>query len=159
MTAAHRFLVDEMLVNLAHWIRAAGYDAEIVESSMTDRYLINQARTEQRWLLTRDHKMTEYRKAANNVILMSCKSLDECVQQLNRQLAIHWLYKPLSRCMMCNTLIEPARDIHWKRVPDTSRQYVKSLNWCPGCDRVYWEGSHSRRIRQRLQEWAQSASA
>lgn len=159
MIPSHRFIVDEMLANLAHWLRAAGYDAELAEGGMADRELIKLARADQRWLLTRDHKMIEFRQAAETVILLRCQRLDDCVMQLNHHLAIHWLYKPLSRCMMCNAVIEPASDLHWLRVPATSRQYAESLYWCPGCDRVYWEGSHSRRIRQRLQDWARRASA
>lgn len=157
MTASHRFLVDEMLTNLAHWLRAAGYDTELAESGVADRELIKQARTDKRWLLTRDHKMVEFRQATDNVILLRSQSLEGYVQELNHDLAIHWLYKPLSRCMMCNTLIELAADLHWRRVPENSRQYIKTLYWCPGCDRVYWDGSHTRRIRQRLQDWSLQA--
>lgn len=49
-----RFLCDEMLLGLAKWLRAAGYDTTVAKAGLTDRELLQEAVTEDRILLTRD---------------------------------------------------------------------------------------------------------
>ena len=63
-----KFLCDEMLANLARWLRAAGYDTLLAQQRASDRALLEQARTEDRWLLTRDHKLLEFRAAPGRVL-------------------------------------------------------------------------------------------
>ena len=149
-----RFLCDEMLKGLARWLRAAGYDTEICMSGVPDRLVLQQAVNEDRILITRDHKMMEFRDAGNSVIWLECNDTESCIAALASKTLINWLLNPFSRCLQCNTpLIEASAD-KMERVPDESRKLAHPLRYCPVCDKVYWEGSHVERMRSRLRAWA-----
>jgi uncharacterized protein with PIN domain len=48
-----------------------------------------------------------------------------------------------TRCITCNTPLEEVskEEVADRLLADTSRYYSK-FNKCPGCNRIYWEGSH-----------------
>lgn len=148
-----RFLCDEMLSGLGRWLRAAGYDTLIAGQGVPARELIAQAVRDSRLLLTRDRKLAEFRDAAKTVLVLNGNGLDSSVTELMSRLPVAWDYRPFSRCMVCNTLLEQAASEMIERVPPASRAHVQQLYHCPGCDRVYWEGSHVRRMRARLAAW------
>ncbi len=151
-----KLLCDEMLMRLGRWLRAAGYDTGLAINGENDRELFQRARRESRRLLTRDRKLQEYRHADGTVILLRGNALDEQVHELSQRLSIDWLYRPLSRCLVCNT---PLNDGAPDDIPIPDDIDRNTLHHCPGCGRIYWEGSHSRRMRWRLEAWARKQKA
>jgi uncharacterized protein with PIN domain len=56
------------------------------------------------------------------------------------------------RCTECNTPVEEvAGETVADRVPARLAGQVRFTR-CPGCGRVYWEGSHTRRMRRALEQ-------
>lgn len=144
-----------MLKGLARWLRAAGYDTLIQDNGGSDRAMLQTAAREARLLVTRDRKLTEFRHAAGRVVLLESNSLEDCAQELSRRLALDWLYRPFTRCLVCNTVLVEAGEGARERVPRSSRPHAGALHLCPVCGRVYWEGGHVRRMRARLAGWQQ----
>ena len=149
-----KLLLDEMLAGLARWLRAAGYDTLLASQGTDDGTLLAIARQQQRIFITRDRKISERRDASSIVLLLDCDGLENCAQELTDKANINWQMSPLSRCMECNTPIEPANPEHRNRVPDKGIDKTAPLFYCPRCDKVYWEGSHTRRIRHHLNRWS-----
>ena len=152
----YRFLCDEMLRKLAHWLRAAGYDTDLANEGDSDRSLLEKAVKEKRLFITRDQKLTEFRHAPGTVILLHSNNMHSCAKELQKILAINWLIKPFSRCMLCNTPLTIAEPTFIEKVPMQSRASVKQLFYCRHCDKLYWEGSHVRRLRNMFSQWMQS---
>ena len=152
----HRFLCDEMLRKLAHWLRAAGYDTDLANEGDSDRSLLEKAVKEKRLFITRDQKLTEFRHAPGTVILLHSNNMHSCARELQKTLAINWLMKPFSRCMLCNTPLTIADPAFIEEVPMKSRASVKQLFRCKHCNKLYWEGSHVRRLRNMFTQWMQS---
>lgn len=150
-----KFLCDEMLKNLGQWLRVAGYDVLILPDGTADRLLVERARVEGRLLITRDRKMNEFRNAGEFVILLGCNELEDCVADLNRQLDIDWLYNPFSRCKLCNTELIEADRTAIEMVPREARKSLTQISYCPSCKQLFWDGSHVKRMRQRLEQWNQ----
>lgn len=148
-----RLLCDEMLMRLGRWLRAAGYDTGIAAKGSNDRALFEQARSEGRLLISRDRKFAEYRDAGRHVLVLNCNTLPECAAELKARLGIDWEHRPFSRCLVCNTPVKDAEECHRLMIPAQSLQFHDPLYYCPGCGRVYWGGSHVRRMRKRLAEW------
>lgn len=146
-----------MLKGLGRWLRAAGYDTLIQGNAGTDRTMLHNARQEARLLITRDHKLMEFRHAAGTVVLLHANTLQECIDELTSRLQLNWLYRPFSRCLMCNALLVEADAAAWEQLPGESRLHVDKLLSCPRCAKVYWEGGHVRRMRARLVAWQASA--
>ena len=148
-----KFLCDEMLHGLARWLRAAGYDTAVAEAGEEDGVLLAQARAEGRWLLTRDRKMMERKGSDGTVLLLVCNDTVGCGEALERRLAVEWLHDPFSRCLICNTPLVDAPAGSRERVPENAAAADDPLYYCPLCDRVYWEGGHVRRMREKLEAW------
>jgi uncharacterized protein with PIN domain len=57
--------------------------------------------------------------------------------------------RPFVRCTRCNALLEPlAPEAAAARVPARVRERHARFLSCPGCGRVYWEGTHVERMRR-----------
>jgi uncharacterized protein with PIN domain len=52
-------------------------------------------------------------------------------------------------------LLETGDEHLWARVPEDSQQYISAILYCRHCDKVYWEGTHVRHMRQVLEKWQQ----
>jgi uncharacterized protein with PIN domain len=55
----------------------------------------------------------------------------------------------LSRCAECNEPLRPSdATAVAHRVPERILTTHDAFSECPGCGRVYWEGTHAERIRR-----------
>lgn len=146
-----RFLCDEMLNSLAQWLRIAGYDAAVPAPGATDRQLVDQARAEQRWLITADSDLLEFSCAPFYVIYLTEQSEQARLRELTLRLDLDWCHAPFSRCKNCNTPLHEASDQEKTGFrPGAPERPVQKLLACATCRRLYWEGSHVRRMRQAL---------
>lgn len=147
-----------MLQRLGSWLRAAGYDTLIETDSRDDYAILKQAIEEDRKLITRDKKLLEYRRAPDYVIYLDCNTLDDCVVALDRQLSINWLYQPFSRCLVCNTPLVDADPGQQAAIPADALARTERPLYCPTCQKVYWDGSHVKRMYKRLKTWQVAAT-
>ena len=144
-----RFLVDEMLAALARWLRAAGHDAALAAPGAADIDLRAQAHREGRVLVTRDRTLG----AAPGAVLLVSDRVEDQARELTAAAGVDWLRAPFSRCVMDNTPLAPAGPADLLRMPEESQALRGPFRVCPGCGRVYWPGSHVRRMRARLEGW------
>lgn len=148
-----RFLCDEMFKGLARWLRIAGYDTVIAEAGGSDRELLQRALNEQRYFITRDKKLLEFRHADRAVLLLHCSDTVECMVDLGQRLKLDWLYKPFSRCLLCNTQLQSADASMKKHIPRETIAFLgkePELLRCQPCDKLYWHGSHVDRMMTTL---------
>lgn len=146
-----RFLCDEMLQGVGEWLRVAGYDTETPLNGTVDRDVLAQAVAEDRWLVTRDRELLLHREAPAYVILLSTGDQEENLQELTRRLDLDWLKSPFSRCKRCNT---PLKQGPYPGSPPLPELDLDSIYHCPRCRQTYWEGSHVRRMRDRLRHFS-----
>jgi hypothetical protein len=142
-----------MLAALARWLRAAGYDAALAPPGAPDRTLIDQARAERRVLVTRDRTLAGEAKGVEAVLLPD-GGLDDQADVLGRTLHLDWRLAPFTRCMMDNTPLRSATAEEVAAMPETSRNHPGPFRACPRCGRLFWPGSHVRRMNERLARWA-----
>lgn len=150
-------LCDEMLIRLCRWIRAAGYDCAMLPPGSADREILKLAMQDTRLIITRDRQFLNYRQAEDRVIFMHTQDLDAQALELSRVLSIDWLFRPFSRCLVCNTLLLPAKEEQRSQLRVELRA-DEALWVCPGCHRSYWAGSHVKRMHRRLENWNQMAA-
>ena len=153
-TEARRLLCDSMLARLGRCLRAAGYDTEIAAPSEHDGALLERAIQEDRLLLTCDRGITERRKASGRVVVLPSNGLHRTARTLTSRLQIDWLLRPFSRCLVDNSSLRPANTEELCRLPERARAIGnKDVFICPLCDRIYWPGSHVRRMYEQLNAW------
>ncbi|VAX09789.1 hypothetical protein MNBD_GAMMA25-1272 [hydrothermal vent metagenome] len=142
-----------MFQRLGNWLRAAGYDTVIEQHGRTDYALLQQALKENRLLITRDKKLLEHRRAPGTVVLLDADGLDDCARELGDKISINWLHRPFSRCMVCNTALHAASADQLSSLPKKIQSQVNAPVYCPVCNKLYWDGGHVERMRERLQKW------
>jgi uncharacterized protein with PIN domain len=143
-----RFLCDEMLVRLARLLRAAGYDTYLASGGEKDRDLLHIAREEGRIVLTRDKRLAE--AAQPESVLISGRGVDAEARSLTQGVVLDWDFAPFTRCVMDNARLREATAEEIARMPDPSQALAGPFRACPACGRLYWPGSHVRRMSARL---------
>jgi uncharacterized protein with PIN domain len=142
-----RFVVDGMLGSLARWLRLLGYDTDYA-NQRADPELARVARAENRVLLTRDRGLAARRGV--QALLIESQSLDDQLAQVTAAFPLSPGTRP-GRCSVCNTLLVEATPQEVAgRVPRYVLRRHREFHRCPGCDRVYWRGSHWRNMQARL---------
>ena len=138
--ATYRFAVDPGLGKLIKWLRFLGFDAVPVPVGSgrpcSDRILLIQGARKgvARWPAVLQLRAT--RTSDQLVEIMKCLGIQ--AQDLH----------PLSRCAVCNRMLEPAGVVEVKdRVPEYVARTHQEFTECLTCGRVYWPGTHHDRIR------------
>ncbi len=146
-----RFIADAMLGGLARWLRILGYDTAC-DPGIADAELVRRAAAEGRWILTRDRRLPEEWRVAGCLVLEGEEALDQ-VEEVRRRLELGDPPGLFSRCTVCNGVLESAGpgDVE-EEVPDRVLDAHDRFTRCPECGKVYWPGSHTRRIRRRVDE-------
>jgi uncharacterized protein len=148
-----RFIADRMLGTLTRYLRFMGYDTESANdlppgNAKEDTQLLERARKEGRFLLTRDAELV--RRGGEIAVLVRGEDVMDQVQQLTG-LGLVELRLQLTRCSLCNTELRDA-------YPDeiAGAEYAPrdkggfSFYWCPHCRKLYWNGSHGKRLEERI---------
>jgi hypothetical protein len=144
---------DEMLKGLGRWLRAAGHDTLVASRGMTDADLLGLCRAEDRILLTRDRRLAG-QGGDVRVLRLESDAPDEQAKALREALDLDWRAAPFTRCMMDNATLVEADAEAFARMPPTAAALPGPHRLCPVCSRVYWPGSHVRRIQAQLDAWA-----
>jgi uncharacterized protein with PIN domain len=152
-----RFLCDEMLLRLARLLRAAGYDTYLAAGGQADAALLKLAREEGRVLVTRDKRLAA--AAAPDSVLIAGLGVEAEARALAAALPIRWDAAPFSRCVVDNAPLRDAAPAEVARMPASARAGAGPFRACPACGRLYWPGSHVRRMAQRLAAMAAAREA
>lgn len=148
-----RLLCDEMLAGLARWLRAAGYDTILVRSGMSDAAVIEECRAQGRVLVSRDRQLVREAGPEMPAVLLASDDMDDHARTLADALDLDWTFAPFTRCMVDNTLLQPADPGDLARMPVQARSLPGPFRTCPRCRRVFWPGSHVRRMGDQLRRW------
>lgn len=147
-----RFIADAMLGRLARRLRILGYDTAY-EKVITDEALIERTVRENRWLLTRDRRLTLRKLLRGRHTLILSDDVDGQLHQLHQNLKIvlDLTHQQAYRCADCNVvLISISHDEAAPLVPLFVAQQYEAFLQCPHCRRVFWPGTHWHDLDQRL---------
>ena len=154
----HRFLCDRMLARLGRFLRAAGYDTEIAPTHIDDGELLARAESEARVLLSCDRGLAA-RGTGEHVVLLPADGPDAQARALAQALDIDWELAPFTRCLVDNAPLRAAGEDEIARLPPRARALGGPYRACPACARLYWPGSHVKRMRARLARWQKLRAA
>jgi uncharacterized protein len=144
-----RFVADVHLAKLARHLRMAGFDT-LWTPQWADDEIVRIASLERRTILTRDKAMLRRSDVERGYFVRAVQSEAQLFEVV-RALQLEPLLAPFTRCRECNTLIEEAsRDEILGCVPERIARLYSTYKRCPGCGRVYWEGTHFERMRRIL---------
>lgn len=146
-----RFVLDVHLGRLAAYLRMLGFDARY-QSCFSDADLANISAKEHRILLTRDRELLKRGQVSHGYWLRQTDSRRQTAEVLDR-FDLASAIRPFLRCMACNGLLEEVgNDQVRERIPPLAAKLHHEFRQCPQCRRVYWKGSHYRRMEAWIQE-------
>jgi uncharacterized protein with PIN domain len=150
-----KFITDRMLGTLTRYLRFMGYDTTSANgleegNAREDTILLELCSNEHRILLTRDAELA--RRGKERAILVRSEEVIEQVQQLV-DLGLIRRRVTMSRCSLCNMPLREACELEIAGADYAPKDWRGlSFFWCESCRKLYWNGSHGRKLEQRILE-------
>jgi uncharacterized protein len=143
------FVADGHLAKLARHLRMAGFDT-LCGNDWDDDHIVRLAAEDKRTILTRDKGMLRRGDVDRGYFVRAVESEAQLVEVVAR-LQLEGLVVAFSRCRECNAPLEEiTREEVIDRLPEKVRELYDRFKRCPGCGRVYWEGTHFQRMKAML---------
>ena len=142
-----RFVLDTHLGKLAVYLRMVGFDT-LYRNDYADETLARISSGEGRILLTRDRELLKRSMVTHGYWLRATDPRQQLVEVV-RRFDLFRAVAPFQRCLRCNGLLEPVpKNAVSDRLQPKTSQYYDEFSICKTCDRVYWKGSHYRRMQR-----------
>jgi uncharacterized protein with PIN domain len=141
------FAADAHLGRLARYLRFAGFDT-LWENDWDDAQLVAVADQEERIVLTRDRAVLMHRALRAGCYLRDKEPLAQ-LADVARRYALDLGGGRSGRCLQCNDLLQAVAksEVKAQLLPGTLDGFDEFWR-CGQCRRVFWRGSHWRRMRQ-----------
>jgi uncharacterized protein with PIN domain len=140
-----RFVADAHLGGLARFLRMAGFDT-LYDNYIDDGEIEELAASEDRVVLTRDRELLKRRTIIHGCYIHALKPEEQLREVFNR-LDLAASARPFSLCLHCNVPLRPAKkDEVLEQLPPAVREQHDEFNTCDSCGRIYWKGSHWKRM-------------
>ena len=140
-----RFVADAHMGGLARLLRLAGFDT-LYDNHFHDREIARLCAEEGRIVLTRDRGLLKRREVTHGCYVRALHPQQQLREVVDR-LDLTGSMRPFTRCLVCNALLRRAAgDEVDSKVPAGVLERHHRFAACEGCGRVYWEGSHWRRM-------------
>ncbi len=145
-----RFVADCHLGKLTKYLRLMGFDT-LYYTQIDDDELIAVANEQGRIILTRDRELAERNKAPCR--LLAPVDLDKQLKDLITSYALQRYTMPFSRCIVCNTPLEPInKEDALGHIPPKVAKFFDYFEICRSCDRIYWHGDHYKKMKRFLEK-------
>jgi len=146
-----RFILDAHLGKLAKYLRMLGFDTRY-RNDFGDEEIIDLAAKENRIILTRDKLLLQSRRVTHGYYIRATdkhQQLKEVVQKFD----LYNQFRSFTRCMTCNADLVPKtrQEISSLIQPEILELY-EDYYFCPSCIKVYWQGSHFKRMETFIRE-------
>ena len=148
---ATRFVADAHLGGLAHLLRMMGFDT-LYDNAFADDEIERLAMAEHRIVLSRDRELLKRRAIMHGMYVRALHSPQQ-LRDVFERLQLARSARPFTRCLHCNgLLVAIAKADALPCVPPRVAAHHERFSACTQCARVYWEGSHWRRMRELIDD-------
>lgn len=146
-----RFVADAHLGALARLLRLTGFDT-VYANTIDDDEIARLCVEEGRIVLTRDRELLKRRTITHGCYVRALQPQRQ-LHEIFARLDLAGGARPFTLCLSCNV---PLRAVDKEQVadalPPVARQLYERFSTCDACRRVFWEGSHWRRLRAIVDE-------
>lgn len=145
------FISDGHLSKLGGYLRLMGLDT-VVANNAIDKEIIRLSNKEKRMILTRDLDLLKNGSAKYGYWVRSTDP-DRKLQEVFTRFDLKVHINPFTRCMECNGELEP---VEFKqvsdKVPPKVQEFCKEYQQCSKCGKVYWKGSHYKKLKKKVKQ-------
>lgn len=136
-----KFVLDVHLGKLAKKLRMLGIDTYYA-NFCTTKDLLYISGEENRIILTRNIGLLKYKIVQCGYWLRS-QHTEEQLKEVIRHFQLKDHFKPLSRCLVCNTSLAIVEKERIRNLlPPKTKLYFNEFYQCIHCRRIFWKGSH-----------------
>ncbi|MFN4131960.1 MAG: Mut7-C RNAse domain-containing protein [Caldimicrobium sp.] len=144
------FYLESSLSGLAKWLRFMGLKVEIAKQKLGSEEILKNK--DKFFLVTSPETAQFLEKRHLDYLLLPRGSLKTQLLFL-----IHRLNLPpklsLDICTLCGErLISVKKEDFMERIPQKVKEKYSEFNYCPKCDKLYWEGDHVKRIKEKFKD-------
>ena len=151
-----RFIADAHLGGLARLLRMSGFDT-LYDNHFQDDEVERISSAENRIVLTRDRELLKRRGITHGCYVHAVRSAEQ-LREIFTRLDLARSARPFTLCLHCNASLHSIDQAQVAAVlPPTVREHYEHFSFCNVCERVFWEGSHWRRMRSMLCELLESS--
>ncbi len=145
-----RFILDVHLGALARLLRLMGFDA-VYENDLDDPKIVARSLNEHRIILTRDRGLLKRGEVTHGYWVRSTEPIVQAREVVAR-FDLARQVRPFTRCLVCSGILrevdpESVAGAVPPRVADAHDRFWR----CDRCGKRYWRGSHTRRLRAKLE--------
>lgn len=147
------FVADVHLGKLTGLLRLFGFDTEY-DKENDDAEIVRKSTRENRIILTRDRQLLQRKEVTHGYCIRSTAP-DAQLKEVLERFDLYSRIKEFHRCTMCNHVIYPVdkSKIRYRLKPKTA-MYFDEFYICPGCERIYWKGSHYKKLKNKIERLA-----
>jgi hypothetical protein len=140
-----RFLADAHLGGLARFLRMMGFDT-LHRNAFSDEEIRRLAEEERRIVLTRDRELLKCREITRGAYVHALKP-EAQLREVATRYGLAASARPFTLCLSCNLPLQAVDKAQIAaRLPEQVSRLHDSFVRCPGCDGVFWPGSHYQRM-------------
>jgi uncharacterized protein with PIN domain len=142
------FFLEAGLKGLNKWLRFFGYKTQICENKIDKEIILKHK--DKIFLITSPSTAKLLEKAGIKYLLLPRESLKAQLTVLVHKLNLNTELK-LNLCSICGEeLISVKKEDFKELIPLKVYQFYNEFNYCPKCKKLYWEGDHIKRLKERL---------
>ena len=146
-----RFILDAHLGKLAKYLRMLGFDT-LYRNDFGDKEIIELAVREKRIILTRDKLLLQSRRVTHGYYIRATDKHEQ-LREVVKKFDLYSQFRSFTRCMTCNAdLVPKSRKEIPELVPPGILELYEEFYFCPACRKVYWQGSHFKRMESFIRE-------
>jgi len=145
------FILDVHLGKLARYLRLLGFDT-LYHRDWPDKEIMQRALKDKRIILTRDIGLLKNKKVQWGYFVRNVQP-EKQIAEILKRFDLKTSIQPFRLCLECNGeigRIDKKRII--KRLPPHTRAYYSAFFRCRCCRRIYWKGSHYKKLLQRIRQ-------
>ncbi|MGE5394050.1 MAG: Mut7-C RNAse domain-containing protein [Candidatus Saccharibacteria bacterium] len=135
------FICDVHLGRLCKYLRMLGFDT-LYSNDYTPQKIIEISNAEKRIILSKNIQLIRHKEVTHAYWVRSANPREQLNDLIYGLDILKWA-QPLTRCLNCNSMLERVKkeDII-NRLEERTATYYTEFFRCPGCDQIYWKGSH-----------------
>lgn len=145
------FALDVHLGKLAGYLRLTGFRADY-NNFWDDADLVSYAAEEELIVLSRDRGLLKRNAVSRGMFVYNTDPIEQ-IREICRRMDLYSKIKPFIRCLSCGDILDPVEynSSHFmeikSRIPEGVLSWCREFSICPGCGKIYWEGSHIKRLK------------
>lgn len=145
-----RFILDNHLGKLSRYLRMLGFDC-LYDNQCEDKILALRSHEENRILLTRDRRLLMRSIVESGYCIRSFEPVYQ-LQEVVGRFELRQQIQLFGRCPICNSeIVEIPKDMIVDRLEPLTRKYFSEFKICKACGKIYWKGSHIKKILEILE--------